>query len=559
MEWIETLIFDVHSIPHAVLTIGLVAALGIAFGSIKFWGIGLGIGGCLFSGLLFGHFGIQINHEVLEFLKEFGLILFVYTIGLQVGPSFLSSLKKTGLTLNIMAAVIVSLGALIAVGIHLIAGVEMPAAVGLFSGATTNTPSLGAAQNALASIVGADSELNQLPGLGYAVAYPFGIMGIIMTMLIIRFLFGISPKEEADKFRYENSQGNRQMLNKDIEVTNSNLQGVKIKDIPSLGELGVVISRVLKQNGELKVASADTELRVGDTIHAVGFEEPLKKLIMIIGKEVERNVRNISDKVQSRRIIVTKKNVLGKTLKQLCTQELDGVIVTRIGRLDIFMPPNPNLRLQFGDTLRVVGETQALDEFEKQFGNSVKELDIPHVIPIFIGIVLGVIVGSIPIEVPLLPAPIKLGLAGGPLLVAIILSSIGNIGPMTWYLPTSSNFVLREVGIVLFLCCVGLKSGGKFIDTLVHGDGFIWMGYGAIITAVPLILVGVFARLVLKQNYMVLCGVLAGSLTDPPALAFANQIVEDSQAPSISYATVYPLVMTLRILYAQLLVLFFCT
>lgn len=572
MQWFIDL-FAKESVAHTVILLGIVAATGLMLGSIKIKGISLGIAGVLFSGLIVGHFYAGwpnpehashfqggLNREVLHVLREFGLILFVYTIGVQVGPGFFASLRKQGLPLNIMAASIVILGALITVGIRYVGKVETPAAVGLFSGATTNTPSLGASQEALRNKLGIkagerptpeQSAIINTPGLGYAVAYPFGIMGIILTMLIIRWVGRVDPGKEAEAFAAMGARKEKALSTMNIEVRNANLEGKRIIDIPALPETGVVISRV-SRNGDVSVARRDTVLKQGDVVLAVGRKEDLERIRTVIGVESSVDLRNMPGRIITRRIVVTKSAVLGKTVADLDLSSRFGVMITRLARADVEVPP-ARTRLQFGDTCVAVGEPEAVKECANFLGDEVKKLGHPAIIPIFVGIVLGVIVGSWPINLGL-PAPVKLGLAGGPLVVAIILSRLGHIGPLVWHLPASANLAIREIGIVLFLACVGLASGDRFIPTLMEGDGFYWMALAALITFVPLMIVGCIGRFVYKVNFLTLCGVLAGSMTDPPALAFANT-VSQSDAPSVSYATVYPLTMLLRVLSAQTLVL----
>lgn len=554
MNWLIQLIQG-ETVAHTVLVLALVAVLGLALGSLKIKGIGLGIAGVLFSGLAVGHFGLRIPDPVLEFAREFGLILFVYTIGIQVGPGFFASLRRQGLPLNMMAASIVILGAVITVAIAKFADVPMAAAVGLFSGATTNTPSLGAAQEAIRSLPNIAAGTSSLPGLGYAVAYPFGIMGIIFSMIGLRAVFRVDLKKEtADLLNREGSKPAK-LSGLNIIVTNANLEGKRLDELPVFNAFGVVVSR-LKHDGRVDVAKPEDILHVGDTMLAIGPEEELEELRLLVGQVSREDLRAVKSHLVMRRVIVTKKAVLGKKLDELNFIESYEVNVTRVTRAEVELSATPERRIQFGDMLVLVGREEDIAKVSTLLGNSVKQLNHTELIPIFVGIGLGVLFGSIPIAFPGIPAPVKLGLAGGPLLVAIVLSRIGRIGPLLWYMPNNANFALREIGIVLFLACVGLHSGEKFVDTLVHGAGLEWMGLAVFITVVPLLVVALFARIILKTNYVTICGLLAGSMTDPPALAFANS-VSGSDAPSISYATVYPLTMLLRVLCAQLLILLF--
>ena len=554
MDWLIDL-FSTESIAHAVLILSLVAATGFFLGSIRIFGISLGVAGVLFSGLLFGHFHFSINAHVMEFAREFGLILFVYTIGMQVGPGFLASLRKQGLPLNLMAISIVLLGVGVTIAICLLGKIDMRVAVGLFAGGTTNTPALGAAQQALKNLANYTEEMAKMPSLGYAVAYPFGILGIILTMFLVRFVFRIHPGDEAAEFTKQQLSQVAKVTTLNLVVTNPNLNGMTIEEIPGLSESGVVISRVYK-GGEVLVANPDTRLESGDVVLAVGPHKKIQEIRVIIGSPAKVDLKSLPSRLTTRRVIVTKKSVLGKTVDELDLDGTLGVTVTRISRAEIEFTPTPNFRFQFGDTVIVVGDEAAIQKAAQALGNSPKQLNHPQVVPIFVGIALGVILGSWPVHFPHMPAPVKLGLAGGPLLASIILSRIGRVGPLIWYMPLSANFMLREVGIVLFLACVGLRAGDQFVNTLVSGPGLYWIGCAAVITLIPLLVVGLIARMVYKLNFMSLCGVLSGSMTDPPALAFANSIAA-SDAPSISYATVYPLTMLMRVVCAQILVLFF--
>lgn len=549
MNWLQTLIHG-QTIAHDILLLSVVAALGLALGRLKIKGIGLGIAGVLFSGLLLGHFGFRVSDPVLDFAREFGLILFVYTIGMQVGPGFFASLRKQGLQLNILAATIVLSGAAITIAIAKFASVPIPAAAGLFAGATTNTPALGAVQEALKGIPNLPEATSTLPGLGYAVAYPFGIIGIILSMLLVRAVFRVNlDKENADLLKKRGTPA--KLSNTTIIVTNFQVDGARLEDIAAPGS-GIVISRI-KHEDHVDVAHSGDVVRVGDIIHAVGPARELESLRERIGRLCPVDLRSEKSDVMMRRVIVTKKAILGRALGDL---NLRGVAATRITRGDVELSAAPELHLQFGDAIILVGQEGDLDDASKVLGNSTRRLNQTQLIPMFVGIGLGVLVGSIPITIPGIPAAVKLGLAGGPLLMAILLSRIGKIGPLLWHMPSNANFAIREIGIVLFLACVGLHAGEKFFDTLVHGDGLLWMALASFITLGPLLLVGFGARVFLKMNYISLCGLLAGSMTDPPALAFANTVAK-SDSPSISYAAVYPLTMLLRVVSAQLLVLIF--
>jgi putative transport protein len=550
MDWLLQL-FNQDSVPHTLLIIGLVVSTGLILGRLSLAGIQLGIAGVLFSGLIFGHFQIGINTEVMHFLRDFGLVLFVYAIGLQVGPGFVSSFFRYGLRLNGLAAAVVILGALMTVAISMIGHIPMPAAIGLFSGATTNTPSLAAAQQVLGSLPGIDSEILKMPGLGYAVAYPFGIVGIILSMLLAKRVFKVDIDAEAARFADSQQQQARVPIWKDLTVENPNLNGLTIGRIPFFEGMNVVMTRIM-HNGKVDVASPDSQLQVGDTIRLVGEREHLDELKILIGPESNVDLKQIASNLQSKRLVVTNKSAVSQSIGHLCL--MYGVTISRIHRPDVEFSPTSNVHVHFGDELHVVGSPEALSGIEKALGNSLEELNHPQIVPIFIGITLGILLGSVPLYLPGMPSAVKLGMAGGPLLVAIMLSRIGNWGTMTWHLPKSSNIILKDIGIVLFLACVGLNSGDQFAETLLRGDGFYWMACAALITLLPLLIIAAVARMAFKLNFLSMCGLLAGSMTDPPALAFANNL-SPSAAVSMAYATVYPLVMILRIVAAQLIIL----
>lgn len=554
MNWLYDLIFQ-ESVAHTILIYSLIIVTGIFFGKLKFFGVSLGITFVLFAGLAAGHFGFTANHLVIDFLKDFGLILFVFSIGLQVGPGFFSSFKKGGLSLNLMALLIVFLGALTTIGIHFATGISMPMLVGVMSGAVTNTPGLGAAQQALQQISVSTTQALPEIGLGYAVAYPFGVLGIIITMFLVRKLMKVNVQEELKRFTLDLHPAETLPERISILVKNPEVINRKIADISKVIYHDLVISRVLR-NGELMLASSETILRENDIILVVTQKRYCEDLVRSIGIKSEMDLTGKSGKLISRRILVTNKSVFGKNLGSLKLRTRYNINITRVYRSGIELVAAPHLKLQMGDRLTVVGDEKSMERVIEQLGNSIKRLNEPNIIPIFIGILLGVLLGSIPVHIPGITNPVKLGLAGGPLIIAILLSKYGHRFSLVSYTTTSANLMLREIGIVLFLASVGLTSGEKFIPTLLSGDGFVWMGYGALITLLPLLAVGFYARKYLKKNYLEICGLLAGSMTDPPALAYANN-VSQSEAPAVAYATVYPLVMFLRIFTAQILMLMF--
>ena len=534
--------------------LALVAVIGLWLGHFKIKGVGLGIGGVLFGGILVAHFttqyGIKLDSHTLHFVQEFGLILFVYTIGIQVGPGFFASLRQSGLTLNGLGILIVALGALVTILIYKFANIPLDVALGIYSGAVTNTPSLGAGQQILSELGMSQTTSNM--GMAYAMAYPFGICGILLSMWLIRLFFKIKVDEEAANFEKESGHDKEALKSMSLKVTNTNLNGIHLIEIPGFDDEDVVCSR-LKRGELVIVPKADTDVQLGDILHLVGNPEGLKKMHLIIGEEVDVPVASLSGEIRSERVVVTNEKVLGKKIRHLGIHQKYGVVISRLNRAGVELVPTAHTTLQFGDVLHMVGKTDILNQAISVIGNAKQKLLQVQMLPVFIGIGLGVLLGSIPFYIPGFPVALKLGLAGGPLVVALILARIGSIGKLYWFMPPSANLALREIGIVLFLAVVGLKSGGSFVDTLTNGSGLEWMGYGIFITLVPLMIVGVIARLYAKLNYLSLCGLLAGSMTDPPALAFANELKEGSGAASLSYATVYPLTMFLRIISPQLL------
>jgi putative transport protein len=540
----------------SILLLSVVAIIGLWLGGIKIRGVGLGIGGVLFGGIFVGHFvnefGWHLDSHAMHFIKEFGLILFVYTIGIQVGPGFFASLKSSGLRLNVLAASIVVLGGITAVALHFIFDLPLEVFLGIYSGAVTNTPSLAAAQQILQEL-GDGLTQTDLLGLGYAMAYPFGILGILFSMWLVRILFKVNIDEEADAHEHHSSVKKKDLLSVNVVIENPNMDRLSFSDLESLIGSGIVCSR-MKSEGELIVPGMSTVLRVGDYLHFVSdSKEKLHKAVLIVGKEIKESLSTKGTTLKSDRVVVTNEKVLGKQLGELNLKGNHNVVISRLNRSGVELVANRDSALQFGDILYIVGAQADIKHVGKMLGNTASKLNHVQMLPIFIGIALGVLLGSIPFQLPHLPAPLKLGLAGGPLIVAIILARIGSIGRLYWFMPPSANLALREIGIVLFLAVVGISSGGNFISTIVDGEGLSWMGYGVAITLVPLITVGLFARYYLKVNYLTLCGLMAGSMTDPPALAFANSIHATSGASALAYATVYPLVMCLRILSPQVI------
>ncbi|EOU1029105.1 putative transporter [Escherichia coli] len=546
-------------IALTVSILALVAVVGLFIGNVKFRGIGLGIGGVLFGGIIVGHFvsqaGMTLSSDMLHVIQEFGLILFVYTIGIQVGPGFFASLRVSGLRLNLFAVLIVIIGGLVTAILHKLFDIPLPVVLGIFSGAVTNTPALGAGQQILRDL-GTPMEMVDQMGMSYAMAYPFGICGILFTMWMLRVIFRVNVETEAQQHESSRTNGGALIKTINIRVENPNLHDLAIKDVPILNGDKIICSR-LKREETLKVPSPDTIIQLGDLLHLVGQPADLHNAQLVIGQEVDTSLSTKGTDLRVERVVVTNENVLGKRIRDLHFKERYDVVISRLNRAGVELVASGDISLQFGDILNLVGRPSAIDAVANVLGNAQQKLQQVQMLPVFIGIGLGVLLGSIPVFVPGFPAALKLGLAGGPLIMALILGRIGSIGKLYWFMPPSANLALRELGIVLFLAVVGLKSGGDFVNTLVNGEGLSWIGYGALITAVPLITVGILARMLAKMNYLTMCGMLAGSMTDPPALAFANNLHPTSGAAALSYATVYPLVMFLRIITPQLLAVLF--
>ncbi len=546
-------------IALTVSILALVAVVGLFIGNVKFRGIGLGIGGVLFGGIIVGHFvsqaGMTLSSDMLHVIQEFGLILFVYTIGIQVGPGFFASLRVSGLRLNLFAVLIVIIGGLVTAILHKLFDIPLPVVLGIFSGAVTNTPALGAGQQILRDL-GTPMEMVDQMGMSYAMAYPFGICGILFTMWMLRVIFRVNVETEAQQHESSRTNGGALIRTINIRVENPNLHDLAIKDVPILNGDKIICSR-LKREETLKVPSPDTIIQLGDLLHLVGQPADLHNAQLVIGQEVDTSLSTKGTGLRVERVVVTNENVLGKRIRDLHFKERYDVVISRLNRAGVELVASGDISLQFGDILNLVGRPSAIDAVANVLGNAQQKLQQVQMLPVFIGIGLGVLLGSIPVFVPGFPAALKLGLAGGPLIMALILGRIGSIGKLYWFMPPSANLALRELGIVLFLSVVGLKSGGDFVNTLVNGEGLSWIGYGALITAVPLITVGILARMLAKMNYLTMCGMLAGSMTDPPALAFANNLHPTSGAAALSYATVYPLVMFLRIITPQLLAVLF--
>ena len=557
MNWINDLLWG-EGIGHSILLLSFVIAAGIQLGKIKVFGVSLGITLVLFVGIILGHFGFTINHNVIHFFKEFGLILFVYSVGMQVGPGFFSSFKKGGITLNMLACGIVFLGVVTAIILHYATGIPMPTMVGILSGAVTNTPGLGAAQQAFSDMYG---STDNTIALGYAVAYPLGVIGIILSIIFIRYVFRVNFDKENEQLNKEDASHTNEAKPVSLIVKNPAVFGKSVGELSNLLEhRDFVISRIWHDSDkQIEIVSANTVLMENDKVFVITTEQDAQTIKTFIGEEIDMERKQwirMESQFINRRILITKPELNGKRLGQLKLRKLYGINITRINRAGVDLVATPHLTLQVGDRVNVVGTETAVTNVEKVLGNSMKRLNEPNLITIFIGIALGIILGSIPITFPGIPQPVKLGLAGGPLIVAILISRFGYKYKLVTYTTQSANLMLREIGITLFLACVGISAGDGFVDTIVNNGGFAWIGYGFIITTVPLLIIGCIGRYFCKVNYFTLMGLIAGSTTDPPALAYSNATA-GNDAPSVGYATVYPLTMFLRVLTAQLLILFF--
>lgn len=550
--WFDNLFFSGVGTANAVMVIAVVSVVGLAFGEVKFGPVHLGIAGPLFVGLALGHFGFKMNMDILGFARDFGLVLFVYAIGIRVGPGFFAAFKKDGALLNVFAAIIVVMGGLIAVAIHFTAGLPLEVVTGLFSGGTTNTPSLAAAQQMLANLHATSAQI-AVPGLAYAVSYPFGIIGILFTMGLTRMIFRVDVPAEAAKFTASRVPAWPPSERMSIEVRSEAVEGVALPEIPGLRDvsMGVIVSRMM-HDGSQHVAMPTDVFHVGDVVLANGPRPQLEMLRDILGAEASVPLHEMDSPLASREMVVSQRKVVGKHISDLHIRDLYGVTITRLNRSGIDLTPSPSVKLQFGDYISCVGDELRLKQVEALVGNQPGALNHTQIIPIFIGIMLGTLLGSIPIYIPGVPVPLALGLAGGPVVVAIILSRIGSIGSLRWNMPPDTIDTVRELGISLFMACVGIYAGKTFVATVMNGDGLLWMGCATLITFIPIMFVALLARAVFKVNYLTLCGVLAGSMTDPPALAFANGI-NPSQAQATSYAAVYPLTMCLRIVTPQII------
>lgn len=560
MDWLINLFTTTDSVAHIVLLYAVVIAIGVYLGKIKVGGISIGVTFVLFAGIAAGHIGFTAPANILSFLQEFGLILFVFMIGLQVGPGFFESFRKGGITLNLLSTVMVLLNVGVMFACYYIFfdtsdPKNLPMMVGTLYGAVTNTPGLGAANETLYSIF-SKGEVPQIAS-GYACAYPLGVLGIIGATIAIKYIFGIKlDKEEEELTKEEEENDSVKPHFMDIEVTNSYLEGKTLAQVHNFLNRDFVCSRILHE-GHVSIPNGSTVYHIGDKLFVVCAENDAEAIIAFIGPVINIDWKKQDEPMVSKRILVTRSAINGKTLGQMHFSSAYGVNVTRVTRQGMDLFASPSLSLQVGDRIMVVGPEDAVNRVAAVMGNSIKRLDAPNIATIFVGIFIGILFGSIPIALPGIPVPIKLGIAGGPLIIAILIGRYGYKVHLVTYTTTSANMMLREIGLMMFLASVGIKAGDGFLETVIQGDGLKYVYTGFFITIIPIFIIGIIARKKYKFNYFTIMGMIAGTYTDPPALAYANSICS-KEAPAVGYSTVYPLSMFLRIFTAQIIVLFFC-
>lgn len=560
MDWLINLFTTTDSVAHIVLLYAIVIAVGVYLGKIKIGGISIGVTFVLFAGIAAGHIGFTAPTNILSFLQEFGLILFVFMIGLQVGPGFLESFRKGGITLNLLSTVMVVLNVIVMFACYYIFfdtsdPKNLPMMVGTLYGAVTNTPGLGAANETLYSIFD-KGEVPQIAS-GYACAYPLGVLGIIGATIAIKYIFGIKlEKEDEELAKEEEDNDDVKPHFMDLEVTNLYLEGKTLAQVHNFLNRDFVCSRIL-HDGHVSIPNGSTIFHIGDKLFVVCAENDAEAIIAFIGPTINVDWKKQDEPMVSKRILVTRSSINGKTLGQMHFSSAYGVNVTRVTRQGMDLFAIPSLSLQVGDRIMVVGPEDAVNRVVAVMGNSIKRLDAPNIATIFVGVFIGILFGSIPVAIPGIPVPIKLGIAGGPLIIAILIGRYGYKVHLVTYTTTSANMMLREIGLMLFLASVGIKAGDGFLETVIQGDGVKYVYTGFLITIIPILIIGIIARKKYKFNYFTIMGMIAGTYTDPPALAYANSICS-KEAPSIGYSTVYPLSMFLRIFTAQIIVLFFC-
>ena len=555
MDWLSNLFFGT-GVAHSVMLVGLVIAIGLALSRIKIGGISLGVTWILFAGIVAGHFGMILDPVTSHFVKEFGLILFIYSIGLQVGPGFFSSFRSGGLTYNVLATGIVLLSCVTCYAIHLVTGEDLFAMIGVLYGAVTNTPGLGAAQQTFSDMHNGTS--NSLFAQGYAMAYPLGVLGIIGCIVLIKVIFRIDLKQEQETYRQHNQNYSATVQAVTLEITNEGVNGKTMSEIARIAGREIVATRLMHTNSrDVELIDEHTRLQVGDRLFLVALPADVEALSVILGRQIDMDEKQWNkqhgNELVSERLVVTNPKLNGRRLGDLKLRNTFNITITRIKRAGVDMVATPMFLLQLGDRVTVVGEKKNVENVKSMIGDSVKRLDQPQLTSIFLGIALGVILGSLPIYFPGMPVPVKLGLAGGPLIVSILIAKFGPQFKMVTYTTGSANLLMREIGICLFLASVGIGAGDGFVETVMNG-GYMWVLYGFLITIIPLLIIGVIARTVCHLTYFSIAGLISGATTDPPALAYSNSICGTDQA-SVAYSTVYPLTMFLRVLCGQIMVL----
>ena len=559
LQWLKDLFTTTDSVAHIALLYAVVIAVGVYLGKIKFWGISLGVTFVLFAGIVAGHVGFTAPLPILTFIQDFGLILFVFMIGMQVGPGFFESFGKAGIKLNALAATGILLNILVMFACYAIFfdtsnPVNLPMMVGTLYGAVTNTPGLGAANEALQAVFP-----NGAPQIAsaYACAYPLGVLGIIGATILIRYICKIKlEKEEEELVAMDETNANKKPYKMHLEVTNKYLEGKTLLQVHDFLNRDFVVSRLVHQ-GELCIPNRDTVFHLGDQMLIVCAEADQEAIMAFIGPKLDIDFEQSDQPLVSKRILVTNPSINGKTLASMHFSSVHGVNVTRVTRHGMDLFASASLPLQVGDKIMAVGPEDAVDRVANKMGNSIRRLNAPNIATIFVGVIIGIIFGSIPVAIPGMPVPLKLGIAGGPLIIAILIGRYGYKIHLVTYTTTSANMMLREIGLVLFLASVGIKAGANFFETVVQGDGLLYVLTGFLITIIPILIVGPIARIRYKFNYFTIMGMIAGTYTDPPALAYANSVCS-KEAPAVGYSTVYPLSMFLRIFTAQIVVLFFC-
>ena len=558
MDWFTELITG-NSVAHTLLIYAIVIALGVILGKVRIFGISLGATFVLFCGILVGHLGVTVDGATLKFIQEFGLILFIFSIGLQVGPSFFSSFKQEGIQLNGLAMLIVGLNVAVALAIYFIAGnITITDMVGVMSGAVTNTPGLGAAQQALIETAGSHAnDLNESMSLGYAAAYPLGVVCIILSMVIVKLLFKIDVDKEIKDIEREKEDSQLKPHVITYQVTNKLIYDIPVTRLHAIIDHNFTISRLKRADGTVELPQGETIIRKDDVLRIVMSAHDQDIFDAIIGPHVDFDwkLETAPHGIVSRRIVVTRNDIIGHKIGSIRLREGYKVNVTRINRAGVELLASPNLSLQVGDRLTVVGREEDVNRLGKRLGDSYKRLDHPNLFTMFIGIFLGILVGSIPIMLPGMSVPMKLGLAGGPLVVAILIGRYGHKAKLVTYTSTAASLMLRELGLCLFLASVGLAAGGRFVSTILSANGALWVLYGFLITIIPLLVAVIVARGKLHLNYCTIMGLVAGATTDPPALGYANTTA-GNDAPAVAYATVYPLTMFMRVLIAELIIIF---